>query len=40
MGLLLLYSYEIDGSGQLQLSKSEAEIGYRLSGYLSAGGDR
>jgi hypothetical protein len=37
MGLLLLYSYEIDGSGQLQLSKSEAEIGYRLSGYLSAG---
>lgn len=37
MGLLLLYSYTASASGQLRLTKSEAEVGYRLSGYLTAG---
>jgi hypothetical protein len=37
MGLLLLYSYSLDSAGHLRLTKSEAEVGYRLSGYLTAG---
>jgi len=37
MGLLLLYSYEATTTGGVRLFKSEAEIGYRLSGYLTAG---
>lgn len=37
MGLLFLYSYEQSAAGTLKLFKLESEIGYRLSGYLSAG---
>jgi hypothetical protein len=37
MGLLLLYSYRLQADGGLSLFKSEVEVGYRLSGYLTAG---
>lgn len=37
MGLLILYSYRLEGSGRLTLFKNEVEVGYRLSGYLTAG---
>lgn len=37
MGLLLLYSYRTSSAGNKRLFRSEVEVGYRLSGYLTAG---